>query len=214
MRRESGNNNVTLIGKIVEDFEYSHTVLEEKFYKTKFFVMRSSGTSDIVPLIVSEKLVDEDLSYTNREIRIEGQVRTYNKIVEDKNKLFLAVFVKWLDFVAEGKVEDDVITKNNEIILDGYLCKDAIYRKTPFGKEISDVIVAVNRPYRKTDYIPCICWGCNALWVSRLEVGTHVKIVGRIQSREYIKKLSDTESETRVAYEVSVERLIKVSDDN
>ena len=132
-----------------------------------------------------------------------GQFRSYNQHGEKKNRLVLSVFVREIAFVEE---EWDG-AKTNTILLDGYICKQPIYRKTPLGREIADLLLAVNRPYGKSDYIPCICWGRNARFASGFEVGEHVQVLGRIQSREYVKKLSETESEKRVAYEVSVSKL-------
>ena len=137
------------------------------------------------------------------EVKVKGQFRSYNRHEEQKNRLVLSVFVRELEFIDE---ELDG-AKTNSIFLDGYICKLPVYRKTPLGREIADLLLAVNRPYGKSDYIPCICWGRNARYASAFEVGEHVQIIGRIQSRTYIKKLSDTLTEERTAYEVSVSKL-------
>lgn len=134
---------------------------------------------------------------------VSGQFRSYNRHDEQKNRLVLSVFAREVSFIEE---ELDG-AKTNSILLDGYICKLPIYRKTPLGREIADLLLAVNRPYGKSDYIPCICWGRNARFASAFEVGEHVQILGRIQSREYVKKLSETETEKRTAYEVSVSKL-------
>ena len=138
-------------------------------------------------------------------IMVHGQFRSYNRHEEQKNRLVLSVFVREISFMEE---EPDG-TKTNSIWLDGYICKEPIYRKTPLGREIADLLLAVNRPYGKSDYIPCICWGRNARYASGFEVGEHVQLLGRIQSREYVKRISDTETEKRIAYEVSVSKLEK-----
>ena len=133
-------------------------------------------------------------------IRIGGQFRSYNRHEEKKNRLVLSVFAREVEFLDE-EVEN---AKTNQIFLDGYICKPPVYRKTPLGREIADLLLAVNRPYGKSDYIPCICWGRNARYATTFEIGSHVSVIGRIQSREYVKKLSEDEAERRIAYEVSV----------
>ena len=197
------NNQVTMIGEIVSEFEFSHEVYGEGFYLVDISVSRLSDSVDYIPLMVSERLVDVTQSYIGETISVSGQFRSYNRHEEKKNRLILSVFVRELEFVDE--IEDDI--KSNQIYLDGYICKEPIYRKTPLGREIADLLVAVNRSYGKSDYIPCICWGRNARYASSFEVGSHVEVYGRIQSREYIKKLSETETEKRTAYEVSVSKL-------
>ena len=197
------NNQVTIIGEIVSEFEFSHEVYGEGFYLVDVSVSRLSDSVDYIPLMVSERLIDVTQSYIGETIMVNGQFRSYNRHEEKKNRLILSVFVRELEFVDE--IEDDV--KSNQIYLDGYICKEPIYRKTPLGREIADLLVAVNRSYGKADYIPCICWGRNACYASNFEIGTHVCVEGRIQSREYIKKLSEEESETRIAYEVSANRI-------
>ena len=135
-----------------------------------------------------------------------SQFRSYNKHEECKNRLVLSVFVREIEFVEDSEeVEEDI--KSNQIYLDGYICKEPIYRKTPLGREIADLLVAVNRSYGKSDYIPCICWGRNARFASGFEVGGHVQVWGRIQSREYVKKINEDEIEKRIAYEVSVSKI-------
>ncbi len=136
-------------------------------------------------------------------IMVNGQFRSYNRHEERKNKLVLSVFAREIEFVDEIGES----TKSNQIYLDGYICKEPVYRKTPLGREIADLLLAVNRPYGKSDYIPCICWGRNARFASNFEVGARCAVWGRIQSREYMKKLSDEQLEKRVAYEVSVSKL-------
>jgi len=171
-------------------------------------VKRLSNSDDRIPLMISERLIDVTQDYTGEYIMAYGQFRSYNQHEEKKNKLVLSVFVREVSFVEE---ELDG-AKTNTILLDGYICKPPIYRKTPLGREIADLLLAVNRPYGKSDYIPCICWGRNARFASSFEVGEHVQVLGRIQSREYVKRISETESEKRTAYEVSVSKLECVID--
>ena len=197
------NNQVTMIGEIVSEFEFSHEVYGEGFYLVDISVSRLSDSVDYIPLMVSERLVDVTQSYIGETISVSGQFRSYNRHEEKKNSLILSVFVRELEFVDE--IEDDI--KSNQIYLDGYICKEPIYRKTPLGREIADLLVAVNRSYGKSDYIPCICWGRNARYASSFEVGSHVEVYGRIQSREYIKKIGEEQTEKRVAYEVSVNKI-------
>ena len=153
--------------------------------------------------MISERLIDVSQDYTGEFIMVSGQFRSYNRHDEQKNRLVLSVFAREVSFIEE---ELDG-AKTNSILLDGYICKLPVYRKTPLGREIADLLLAVNRPYGKSDYIPCICWGRNARFASAFEVGEHVQILGRIQSREYVKKLTETETEKRTAYEVSVSKL-------
>ena len=197
------NNQVTIMGKVATEFSFSHEVFGEGFYMVEVEVKRLSNSEDRIPLMISERLIDVTQDYTGEYIMVHGQFRSYNRHEEQKNRLVLSVFVREISFMEE---EPDG-TKTNSIWLDGYICKEPIYRKTPLGREIADLLLAVNRPYGKSDYIPCICWGRNARYASGFEVGEHVQLLGRIQSREYVKRISDTETEKRVAYEVSVSKL-------
>ena len=199
------NNQVTIMGKVATEFSFSHEVFGEGFYMVEVEVKRLSNSEDRIPLMISERLIDVTQDYTGEYIMVHGQFRSYNRHEEQKNRLVLSVFVREISFMEE---EPDG-TKTNSNWLDGYICKEPIYRKTPLGREIADLLLAVNRPYGKSDYIPCICWGRNARYASGFEVGEHVQLLGRIQSREYVKRISDTETEKRVAYEVSVSKLEK-----
>ena len=199
------NNQVTIMGKVATEFSFSHEVFGEGFYMVEVEVKRLSNSEDRIPLMISERLIDVTQDYTGEYIMVHGQFLSYNRHEEQKNRLVLSVFVREISFMEE---EPDG-TKTNSIWLDGYICKEPIYRKTPLGREIADLLLAVNRPYGKSDYIPCICWGRNARYASGFEVGEHVQLLGRIQSREYVKRISDTETEKRVAYEVSVSKLEK-----
>lgn len=197
------NNQVSIAGEVVSDFIFSHDVFGEGFYILEVVVSRLSNSYDMIPIMVSERLIDVKESYKGKFIEVIGQFRSYNRHEESKNKLVLSVFAR------EIKIEDELCeeVKPNHIFLDGFVCKPPIYRKTPLGREIADVLLAVNRPYGKSDYIPCICWGRNARFAEGFNVGGHVQIWGRIQSREYQKKISEIEFEKRIAYEVSVSKL-------
>ena len=197
------NNQVSIMGKIDTGFTFSHQVFGEGFYTMELLVKRLSDSEDRIPVMVSERLVDVKENAQGKYVYITGQFRSFNRHEEHKNRLVLSVFAREFEIVEE--VEEESAT--NQIFLDGFICKESVYRKTPLGREIADLLVAVNRSYGKSDYIPCICWGRNARFAAGFEVGTHVQIWGRIQSREYVKKLSETEVEQRVAYEVSVSKI-------
>ena len=199
------NNQVTIMGQVASTFEFSHEVFGEGFYTMEVLVKRLSNSEDRIPVMISERLIDVTQDYVGEYIIVQGQFRSYNRHEEQKNRLVLSVFAREVSFVESDEDMDGV--KTNSIFLDGYICKSPVYRKTPLGREIADLLLAVNRPYGKSDYIPCICWGRNARFASSFEVGAHVHILGRVQSREYIKKLSDTETEKRTAYEGSVSKL-------
>ena len=197
------NNQVTVMGEIVGDFAFSHEIFGEGFYMVDVKVQRLSESYDIIPVMVSERLLDVNADYKGLLISVSGQFRSYNRHEERKNRLVLSVFAREIEFVDE--IEESART--NQIFLDGYICKEPIYRKTPLGREIADLLLAVNRPYGKSDYIPCICWGRNARYASNFRVGERCAIWGRIQSREYMKKLDEENVERRVAFEVSVSKL-------
>ena len=172
-------------------------------------VKRLSDSYDIIPVMVSERLLDVNADYKGMYICINGQFRSYNRHEEHKNRLVLSVFAREVEFIDE--MEES--SKTNQIYLDGYICKEPIYRKTPLGREIADVLLAVNRPYGKSDYIPCICWGRNARYASQFKVGERCAVWGRIQSREYMKKLDEEHIERRIAFEVSVSKLEILDED-
>lgn len=197
------NNVVTIVGEIVSDFTYSHKMLGEGFYIVKISVKRKSETADTLPIMISDRLVDVKDDWKGRRVKIGGQFRSYNKHEGNRNRLILSVFAREFEEIEELPFMDG----ENHIFLDGYICKEPNYRETPLGREITDLLLAVNRPYRKSDYIPCIIWGRNARFAGNLNTGTHISIEGRIQSREYQKKISDDEFETRTAYEVSVSKI-------
>ena len=203
------NNHLVLVGKIVSEQKYSHEIYGEKFYSFNLEVIRLSSNSDIIPITVSERLLTDINLSIGKEVEVEGQFRSYNNYENERNRLILTVFAKEIKEVQLEENEKDAVT--NEVILVGYVCKKPIYRQTPFGREISDILLAVNRAYNKSDYIPCIAWGRNARFCQNIEVGTEVKLVGRVQSRMYEKKYEDGTVETRVAYEVSVASMEIVS---
>ena len=195
------NNYLVLIGNIVSDKTFSHEIYGESFYLFNLEVPRLSGNADIIPITISERLIANfDLSL-GRKVVVEGQFRSYNSYENERNRLVLTVFAKE---IVEYKEEQEDQKVSNEVVLKGYICKKPIYRQTPFGREIADILLAVNRAYNKSDYIPCIAWGRNARFCENMEVGTEVKIVGRVQSRIYEKKFEDGRVEQRVAYEVSI----------
>lgn len=196
------NNKVFLCGTIQTEPEFSHESFGEAFYEVKLSVKRLSEQNDLIPITISDKLLTKDMKIgTNLAIR--GQFRSYNKIEDGKSKLMLTVFVR--------EIIDYNETMNPNIIeISGFICKEPTYRTTPFKREICDVLIAVNRAYNKSDYLPCIAWGRNARFVKNLEIGKKVNLVGRIQSREYQKKLESGEVINRTAYEVSIN---KISDD-
>lgn len=197
------NNRVSIVGEIVSDFRYSHQVYGEGFYIVDVAVSRLSELSDVIPLMVSERLVDVTESCIGRLVETSGQFRSYNRHEGLKNKLVLSVFVREWEFVDENPEAG----KTNQIYLDGFICKEPVYRKTPLGREIADLLIAVNRPYGKSDYIPCIAWGRNARFASTFEVGGKIQVWGRVQSQKYVKKISEEEIEKHIAYEVSVSKL-------
>ena len=203
------NNYLTLVGKVTGEKKFSHEIYGERFYVFNLEIPRLSGNSDIIPITVSERLIKEETLQEGKNLLVKGQFRSYNSYENEKNRLILTVFAKDIIEVEEPQEneENEIVKKDtitNEVVLVGYICKKPIYRQTPFGREISDLLLAVNRAYNKSDYIPCIAWGRNARFCQDIEVGTQVKVVGRVQSRQYEKKHEDGTVETRVAYEVSV----------
>ena len=197
------NNKVSVIGEVVSEFTFSHEVFGEGFYIADLAVSRLSDQVDVIPLMISERLLDVSKDYRGMTMEAIGQFRSYNRHEGAKNRLVLSVFVREIHFLEEFTD----YTKTNQIFLEGYICKEPIYRKTPLGREIADMLLAVNRPYGKSDYIPCICWGRNARFADGFQVGDHIQLWGRIQSREYQKRIGDEEFETRIAYEISVSKL-------
>lgn len=191
------NNIANLVGKIVSEFKFNHEVNGERFYRFDIECDRFSGTVDTIPCLISEHLTDVSKDMTDSIVVIEGTIRTFNRYISEKSKLILNVFVSEIEFT-------DTEYNTNEVVIDGYICKEPIYRKTPLGREITDILLAVNRAYGKSDYIPCIAWGRNARCTSQLPVGTRLSIKGRLQSRDYFKKISENETSVKTTYEVSI----------
>lgn len=205
------NNQVTIAGEVVSEFTFSHEVYGEHFYIVNIAVCRLSNSYDVIPVMASERLIDVTSDYRGCVLQVSGQFRSYNRHEENRNRLVLSVFAREAVLASQ---EDEDEQNPNHIFLDGYVCKHPVYRKTPLGREIADVLLAVNRPYGKSDYIPCICWGRNARFADKFEVGSHIQIWGRIQSREYQKKIAEDQYEKRVAYEVSVSKLEYIAEEN
>ena len=208
------NNYLTLVGKVTSEKSFSHEIYGERFYSFDLSIPRLSGSEDIIPVTVSERIINDEMMQIGTKLLVKGQFRSYNSYENEKNRLILTVFAKDIQKLEETSNEEesneeanefakkDSVT--NEVVLIGYICKKPIYRQTPFGREIADLLLAVNRAYNKSDYIPSIAWGRNARFCQNLEVGTEVKIVGRIQSRNYEKKYEDGSIVKKVAYEVSI----------
>ena len=198
------NNKIYLEGKVATKLEFSHEMYGEGFYSFNLEVMRLSDSVDYLNITVSERLLSDLKLEVGTDVIVEGQLRSYNKFIDGSNKLILTVFARNIEPCAER-------SKNpNEIFLDGYICKEPVYRTTPFGREIADVLLAVNRAYNKSDYIPTIAWGRNSRFCQTLSVGENIRVWGRLQSREYQKKISDTEVVKKIAYEVSISKMEKV----
>lgn len=202
------NNHLVLMGKVTSEKRFSHEIYGESFYIFDMEVARLSTTQDIIPVTISERLIPDGVLEIGKRVLIKGQFRSYNSYENERNKLILTVFAK--DIFFEDEIENGLNSEeskeiiSNEVILTGFICKKPIYRQTPFGREIADLLLAVNRAYNKSDYIPAIAWGRTARFCQNLEVGTEVKVTGRVQSRVYEKKFEDGTSQTKVAYEVSI----------
>lgn len=204
------NNKVEIGGIIVENFVFDHEICGERFYKFHLCAFRLSETTDTIPIMVSERLVSVKEEWEGVSVILRGQLRSYNQYKNDKRHLIIYVFAREFEVAP-----DDYDHHENHIYLDGHLCNNPIYRITPLGREISDLLIAVNRNYGKSDYIPCIAWGRNARFAQSLESGSHVIIEGRIQSREYHRRLPDGSKEERIrmAYEVSCTKVEVVKDE-
>lgn len=198
------NNIITLMGTVESTPQYSHSVMDENFYSFVLRVPRLSETDDLLPVTFSANIYDENIIKEGARVRVKGQLRSYNKYSETKTRLILTVFAKDIN------ISDDTDEENpNEIFINGFICKKPVYRKTPFGREITDLIIAVNRAFNRSDYIPAIAWGKNALYCENLEVGSNVMLWGRLQSRNYNKRISESETQIRTAYELSITKIEK-----
>ena len=202
------NNKIYLEGTVVSELQFSHEMYGEGFYTFNVEVPRLSESKDMLFITISERLIGGMDIKVGTDVIIEGQLRSYNKFVDGANRLILTVFARNIDFCTER-------SKNpNQIFLDGFICKEPVYRTTPFGREISDMLLAVNRAYNKSDYIPTIAWGRNSRFCKSLKVSDNIRVWGRLQSREYQKRISDTETIRKIAYEVSISKMEKVNRDN
>ena len=199
----TNNNEVQLCGTVETELSFSHEVYGEGFYQFTLDVPRLSDISDKINITVSERLLSDSNINTGDTVAVNGQFRSYNNYTETGNRLILTVFARDIEIVSQPEASRNP----NHIFLNGFLCKKPVYRTTPFGREITDILIAVNRAYNKSDYIPCIAWGRNARFSSALEVGENVKIWGRIQSREYQKKIDDDNIITKTAYEISISKM-------
>ncbi len=204
---QMNNNKLQLTGTITQEPVYSHEVFGEGFYETMITVPRLSDQTDTIPLTISDRLISQNGIEVGDKVSIVGQFRSYNKLDGEKSRLLLTAFVR--DVVDESEIENP-----NQIDICGYICKQPVYRTTPFKREICDVLLAVNRAYNKSDYIPCILWGRNARFVQTLPIGSKISVSGRIQSRKYVKNLGDDKVEERVAYEVSVSKVTLERDEH
>ena len=208
------NNRACVVGIIDSDFEYSHEIFGEKFYRTRIRAMRLSGTEDYIPVIVSNFLIEKEKIKTlkNKMVEVKGKFKSYNRWdANGKSHLDLFLFVTEIE-IYDNKDEFEKFKDTNSIYLKGYICKQPIYRQTPLGKRITELYIAVNGRYGKSVYIPCIIWGLKAAWASKLKIGAQIELHGRIQSREYFKRFSpdSDEGEYRMTYEVSIMTIQKI----
>lgn len=202
MDNNLSNNQAEVTGVIDSDFVFNHEIYGEKFYTFTIKIPRLSGTFDSIRIMISERLILDGEYNISDTVTINGQFRSYNSYENGENRLLLTVFAKDI-----FHADEDSVKNPNALYLDGYICKEPVYRTTPFGREITDILIAVNRSYNKSDYIPIIAWGRNARFAKNLNVGDNVKIWGRIQSRNYQKRISEDETVTKTAYEVSINRM-------
>lgn len=206
------NNNIEIMGEILKKPEFSHETHNEKFYSTVISVKRLSGDTDELELIISEKTINIEDVEVGKKYNIKGEIRSYNYYIkeEERRKLIITIFVKEMSIVENIENEEEC---KNELVIIGHICKKPIYRKTPFGREISDILLAVNRNYKKSDYLPVIAWGRNARFASNLKVGENVKLVGRFQSRDYVKEFEDGTKQDERAFEISALELELLEED-
>lgn len=209
MDNNLSNNQAVIIGTIEDDFIFNHEIYAEKFYTFTVEIPRLSGTFDSIRIMISERLIMDREYKIGDRVEISGQFRSYNSYENGENRLLLTVFAKDIHLFDEEENKNP-----NSLYLDGFICKAPVYRTTPFGREITDILIAVNRSYNKSDYIPIIAWGRNARFAKNLKVGDNVRIWGRIQSRNYQKRISEEETVTKTAYEVSINRMELVTKDS
>lgn len=192
------DNVVELVGEVREAPKFSHRCFDEDFYQFTLCCKRFSGTDDLIPILISNRTFNVKGIQSGMRLYIQGQIRTYNLHSEDSSKVKLNVFV--ID------IDETVYPDMNNVYLGGYLCKKPVFRVTPLGREIADVLIATNRQGGKSSYIPLVIWGRNARYVSTWDVGDYISVEGRIQSRTY-KKTHKGETEIKTTYEISVVRL-------
>lgn len=197
------NNIVSLAGEIASELKFSHEIYGESFFCFNMCIPRLSASSDTIIVTVSERLMDTSSLKVGKHILVDGQFRSYNNYDVSGNRLLLTVFARDIEFISDC----NEVKNPNQMYLSGFICKKPIYRTTPFGREITDILLAINRAYNKSDYIPCIAWGRNARYSKRLKVGDNIRVWGRIQSREYQKKYEDGTTENKMAYEVSITKM-------
>lgn len=197
------NNNVVLVGEVAGALSYSHEVFGEGFYVFDMNIQRASGITDTVPVMISERIYNIKSIKAGNFYEVMGQFRSYNKYDERGSHLVLSVFA-----LGMLELDEEEFSAENNVMIEGYVCKKVVYRQTPLGREIADLLIAVNRAFGKSDYIPCIIWGRNARYASSLEVGRHVRLKGRIQSREFVKKICEEKTEKRVAFELSASQIV------
>jgi len=202
------NNHIGIAGRVHSEFEFSHEVYGEGFYRFEVEVYRLSDVSDVLPVTISERIIDMSSLQLGSWVHILGQIRSYNSYVEadKRTRLILTVFARDIEVFTTESL-DDADLNPNDVFLNGFICKPPIYRTTPFGREIADILIAVNRSYNKSDYIPCIAWGRNARYAGKLEVGANIRLWGRMQSRAYQKRFENDEVVEKIAYEVSVSKI-------
>ncbi|MDR0880311.1 MAG: single-stranded DNA-binding protein [Clostridioides sp.] len=205
----SENNIVNLRGELSKELVFSHEIFGEKFYNIDIKIKRLSESYDVLPITISERLIQDINMEKDNTVDVSGQLRSYNKSIDEKNRLILTVFAREISVLEDEESKDP-----NSIFLDGYICKEPVYRQTPLGREITDLLIAINRPYNKSDYIPSIVWGRNAKFAKTLKVGDRIQLWGRVQSREYEKTLETGEVLKKVAYEVSISKIRKLNENN
>lgn len=198
MGKNTEASSVRLSGRVLNEPVFNHKTYGEAFYMIVLGIFRRSGYEDKIRLIVSEKILRGRSPRKSELLEVSGQIRTYNRETEGRSKLEVTVFVREMAYRKEAGFEYE-----NSVSIEGFICKAPIRRTSPLGREICDLMIAVNRMYNKSDYIPCIAWGRNASYCESLNVGDKVYIEGRIQSREYRKYTEDGQQEIRTAYEVS-----------
>lgn len=203
------NNNVTMIGTIVSDYTYDHSLFDENFYTTRIQIQRTSGTYDTLEIMVSDRVIDTDIPIKNKCVSLQGTLRTFNERTNN-NHLRVFVYVDEMDELLDDEGDGDFVGYNN-VMLNGYICKKMPVRETPLGRIITDFTLAINRQYDKSAYVPCVSWGKNAKYINGLDIGTHIEITGRLQSRNY-KKVINGQEVIKTAYELSVQTLKLIED--